>query len=83
MNSDVVHIYGFDREDSWGTRNWPVQFAKARFSQLLETCLREDLRSSRDGAAALDLEYERVNASGITGGGDPDLLFVGVSWTFL
>lgn len=24
-----------------GTRNWPVQFAKARFSELLETCVRE------------------------------------------
>ncbi|MGH8320149.1 MAG: outer membrane beta-barrel protein [Steroidobacteraceae bacterium] len=32
------------------------------------------------GAAALRLEYERVNASGSANGGDPDLLSVGVSW---
>lgn len=34
------------------------------------------------GATALRLEYARVNANGSNGAGDPDLLSVGVSWTF-
>jgi hypothetical protein len=31
---------------------------------------------------AFRLEYQRVNVTGSTGGGDPDLLSVGGSWTF-
>lgn len=34
------------------------------------------------GPVAWRLEYERVNATGNEGSGDPDLLSVGVSWTF-
>ncbi len=34
------------------------------------------------GHVAWRLEYERVNATGNESGGDPDLLSVGVSWTF-
>ena len=34
------------------------------------------------GALAWRLEYVRVNANNDVGGGDPDLLSVGVSWTF-
>jgi len=34
------------------------------------------------GPVAWRLEYERVNATGNESGGDPDLLSVGVSWTF-
>jgi hypothetical protein len=34
------------------------------------------------GPMALRLEYERVNTSGSENQGDPDLLSVGVSWTF-
>jgi len=34
------------------------------------------------GPVAWRLEYERVNATGSDSGGDPDLLSVGVSWTF-
>jgi hypothetical protein len=34
------------------------------------------------GSIALRLEYERVSTSGNANAGDPDLLSVGVSWTF-
>jgi len=36
----------------------------------------------RFGAMEWRVEYDRVNASGNASGGDPDLLSVGVSWTF-
>jgi len=35
------------------------------------------------GPMALRLGYERINASGSANAGDPDLLSVGISWTFL
>jgi hypothetical protein len=35
------------------------------------------------GPMALRLGYERVNTSGSANAGDPDLLSVGISWTFL
>ncbi len=34
------------------------------------------------GPLAYRLEYERVNANSSAGGGDPDLLSIGVAWTF-
>lgn len=34
------------------------------------------------GPVAWRLEYERVNVTGNEGGGDPDMLSAGVSWTF-
>jgi antitoxin Phd len=47
-------------------RNWPVQDAKARFSKMLETCLREGPQLvTRRGAEAAVLvpveEWERLN----------------------
>ncbi|HKG00091.1 MAG TPA: type II toxin-antitoxin system Phd/YefM family antitoxin, partial [Xanthobacteraceae bacterium] len=47
-------------------RNWPVQDAKARFSEMLETCLKEGPQLvTRRGAEAAVLvpveEWERLN----------------------
>ena len=47
-------------------RNWPVQDAKARFSEMLETCLKEGPQSvTRRGAEAAVLvpaaEWKRLN----------------------
>jgi prevent-host-death family protein len=50
-------------------KSWPVQDAKARFSEMLETCLREGPQMvTRRGAEAAVLvpveEWERLKSSG-------------------
>ena len=40
-------------------KTWPVQDAKARFSELIETCLREGRKSSRDADWKRQYSFQR------------------------